>query len=275
MSDDIAFKLAQMSMLSTTLKEATTRRYFRTEFKQTKLGRSGKASCFFLFVYLFNLCGLLSGMIFVSVKQASGDYQCKSFTVNFNENVWRDAIIKLPNNEYEERNLLYSSFSGVYVQDGTSHNGRPVYIERSKFDATEFDTTSPHPFDPLYQITIPAKIQYCKSIKAWVFMHENIRKSKRGHDSDCPWLVRSETTNVYDIEDVQGPWQVWRGVIEMTDVQITCNECSDDDDCNLNGICKENGNCECFDDVEGKTFLGPHCEIILEDECRTIIGGEL
>lgn len=260
-------------MLSTTLKEATTRRYFSTDFKQTKLGRSGKASCFFMFVYFFNLCGLLSGMIYVSVKQSRGDFQCESISVNFNEDIWEKAIVKLPNDEYEKRILVYSYFSGVYVQDDTSHDGRPVYIERSKFDASEFDTISPYPTKPFHQVKIPAKIQYCKDIKSWVFIHENIRKSKR-HDSDCPWLLRSETTDAYDIEDVQGPWQVWRGLIETTDVQISCNECNDDDDCNLNGICEKNGRCECFDDVEGMTFLGTQCEVILENDCRTIIGGE-
>lgn len=36
----------------------------------------------------------------------------------------------------------------------------------------------------------------------------------------------------------------------------------------------EDGKCECYDDVEGVTFLGPHCEVRLKDECRTIYGGE-
>ena len=149
---------------------------------------------------------------------------------------------------------------------------------------------------------IPAKIQYCKSIRAWVFMHEYIQKSTRD-DSECPWLLRSEETEVYDIEEVQGPWQVWAGVISNTDgmyfrvphwncqtfllrvlshshvffdnlaVDIVCNQCNDDADCNLNGVCKEDGKCECFDDVEGVQFIGPHCEVLLKDECKTIYGG--
>ena len=275
-------------MLSARLKRATTRRYFRTEIKNTKFGRRDWASLLFLVVYLFNLSVLLGGMTYVSVKQANGDFQCKSITVKFSEDVWEDAIVKLPNNEYEEKTLIYSYFSGVYVQDGTRHDGRPVYIERRKFDGTKFDTTSPYPnasWDPLglgpstgfkmdLRIKTPAKIQYCKSIKSWVFMHENIRKSRR-QNSDCPWLLRSETTDAYDIEEIQGSWQVWQGVIATSDVRISCNECSNDDDCNLNGVCRENGSCECFDDVEGKTFLGPHCEGILKDHCHTVTGGEL
>ena len=273
MSDDIAFKLAQMSMLSIRLKEATTRRYFKTEFKQTMLGHTGRAKSFFTIIYFFNMCGLLAGMIYVSVNQANGDYQCKSITVNFNEDVWEDAIVKLPNQTFEERVLVYSYFNGVYVQDGTRHDGRPVYVERSKHDGTEFDTISPTHTGPINQVKVPAKIQYCKTYKAWVFIHENIFKSKL-YESDCPWLLRSEMTDGYDVKDVIGPWEVWQNVIETTDVRITCNECNDGDDCNLNGICKEDGSCECFNDVEGMTFLGQHCEVIVEDECRTIIGGE-
>ena len=43
---DIAFRLAQMNALSRRLKEATTRRYFRVEFKVSKLGRSRRISIF-------------------------------------------------------------------------------------------------------------------------------------------------------------------------------------------------------------------------------------
>ena len=71
-----------MSMLSASMKAATTRRYFRTEFKRSNPGQSGK-SAFFVAIYLLNLCGLLGGMIYVSVKQANGDFQCKSITANF------------------------------------------------------------------------------------------------------------------------------------------------------------------------------------------------
>jgi hypothetical protein len=262
-------------MLSTSMREATTRRYFKTKFVQSKLGRNRK-SLFFVAVYFVNLSGLLSGMVYVSLKQARGGYQCKSITVKFQEDIWEEPIVTSSNQEYEGVKLIYSYFNGVYVQDGNSHHGRPVYIERSKLDGTEYDTTLPENSPDLeaLKIKIPAKIKYCKSIKAWVFMHENIRKS-RGDNSDCPWLLRSDETEVYDIMDVKGPWQVWKGVIEMTDVRISCNWCDDDEDCNLNGICqKKDGSCKCYEDVSGVTFLGPHCEVRLKDECRTILGGE-
>mmetsp|Transcript_24187 Transcript_24187/g.41279 ORF Transcript_24187/g.41279 Transcript_24187/m.41279 type:complete len:672 (+) Transcript_24187:20-2035(+) len=266
---DIAFKLARMSMLSTSMKEATTRRYFRTEFRRPTLGWKAK-SFFFVAVYLFNLCGLLVGMIYVSVRQSRGDFQCKSITVKFREDIWREAIVG--SNPEDKRVLVYSNFNGVYAQDGSMHDGRPVYTERRKFDGTEFDTTPPS-FNPFnYTVVIPAKIQYCKIFRAWVFMHENIRRS-RDDNSDCPWLLRSEETGVFDIEEVnQMNWEVWQGVIETTDVRITCNECNDNEDCNLNGECKRDGSCDCSKDIDGRTFLGPHCEVILKDNCRTIIG---
>ena len=271
--DNVAFRLAQMSMLSTSMRAATTRRYFRTQFKRFNTGQSGK-SFLFVLIYLFNLCVLLGGMIYVTVKQANGAFQCQSITAKFQEDIWRRALV-LSNQGYERRILMYSSFNGVYVQDGNMHDGRPVYRERRKFDGTEFDTTLPSPNLLNTTVKIPAKIQYCSSISAWVFMHDNIRKSQRDDSSDCPWLLRSEETEVYDVEEVNGPWQVWQGVIETTEVQITCNQCADDADCNLNGVCEQDGTCECFQDVEGVSFFGPHCEVVLYDRCRTIFGGKL
>jgi len=261
-------------MLSTSVQEATTRRYFRTEFRRSQPGRSRKRY-FFIIVYVVNLCALLSGMVFVSVNQGNGEYQCKSITAKFREDIWREATVKVSEDEeeYEERVLMYSYFNGIYVQNGTMHDGRPVYFERRKLDGEEFDTTLPSSNPDGLSIIIPAKIQYCKIIKAWVFMHENIRKSKHD-DPDCPWLLRSQDTEVYDIEEVEGPWQVWQGVIDTTNVRIACNECGGKADCNLNGICKKNGECECSDNDEGQVFLGSHCEVILKDNCRTIVGGE-
>jgi hypothetical protein len=40
-------------------------------------------------------------------------------------------------------------------------------------------------------------------------------------------------------------------------------------------VCKNDGKCECYNDEEGVTFIGPHCEVRLKDDCRTIYGGEL
>ena len=122
--------------------------------------------------------------------------------------------MQVPGQDVEEMVLIYPYFNGMYNQDGSSHDGRPVYVEQNKFDNTPFDTTSPDEVN--IRVKVPAQIKYCKSIRAWVLMHEYIRKSTRD-DSECPWLLRSEETDAYDIEEIQGPWQVWAGVISKTD----------------------------------------------------------
>mmetsp|Transcript_21329 Transcript_21329/g.32560 ORF Transcript_21329/g.32560 Transcript_21329/m.32560 type:complete len:501 (-) Transcript_21329:217-1719(-) len=271
--DDISFNLARMGVFSKSLRVATTSKYFRTEFRrQTKVKRSKRIGFFLKAIYFINLMILLAAQIYVTVKQGNGDYQCKSITVIIKDEVWEESVVKMPGQESKAMVLVYPYFNGSYNQDGTSHDGRPVYVEQKKFDGTPFDTTSPDPVN--ISVKIPARIQYCKSIRAWVFMHEYVRKSPHHEDSECPWLLRSEETDVYDIEEVQGPWQVWAGVIGKTDVDITCNECNDNADCNLNGECKKDGKCECFKDVEGVQFIGQHCEVRLKDDCHTIYGGE-
>ena len=50
----------------------------------------------------------------------------------------------------------------------------------------------------------------------------------------------------------------------------SCNECTDDIDCNLNGQCVD-GKCDCNKE-DGITFMGMHCETKLPKECETIIG---
>lgn len=161
-----------------------------------------------------NLIALLAMQIHVTIKQSKGDYQCKSITVIIKDEVWEESIVKVPGKGIEKMVLIYSYFNGVYNQNGSSNDNRPIYVEQNKFDNTPFDAIS---IDPeIIPVKIPAEIKYCKSIRAWVFMHEHIRKSTHD-DSDCPWLLRSEETDVYDIEEVKGPWQVWAGVISRTD----------------------------------------------------------
>ncbi len=151
----------------------------------------------------------------VTIKQSKGDYQCKSITVIINDEVWEESIVRIPGKDVEEKMMLiYPYFNGVYNQNGSSHDNRPIYVEQNKFDNTPFDTISIDPEN--LPVKTPAEIKYCKSIRAWVFMHEYITKSTHD-DSDCPWLLRSEETDVYDIEEVEGPWQVWAGVISRTD----------------------------------------------------------
>mmetsp|Transcript_19848 Transcript_19848/g.33804 ORF Transcript_19848/g.33804 Transcript_19848/m.33804 type:complete len:668 (-) Transcript_19848:2283-4286(-) len=269
--DDIAFSLARMSVLSRRMKDATTCKYFWIEFNKSKLGQGKKLSIFLKGVYFFNLFGLLAGLVVVTVRQKAGHYTCKEITAKMPDRLWEDAHVKWPDGRNEDMILNYPYFNGVYKQDGSRRGRRPVYVEQNKFDGTSFDTEASFPeYLPGYEFKLGAKFMYCESLKAWVFTHEYISKSSDRDDSDCPWLLRSEETEVYDIEDVEGPWQIWAGVISDTTVAITCNECNTKADCNLNGECND-GTCKC-NNRDGVSFLGPHCEVRLRDQCRTIVG---
>ena len=65
---------------------------------------------------------------------------------------------------------LYTSdafFNGVYIKDDTQlQANRPIYVEASKKEFTP------------YEQVIPATISYCKEMNSYVFMHQDIRKSK-------------------------------------------------------------------------------------------------
>jgi len=157
-----------------------------------------------------------------------------------------------------------------------THENRPVYVEQKKSDRTPFDATAPL-YDPYhigignpYQDSIkPAEIKYCGGY--WIFSHDYIRRSRKDKsDETCAWLARSPKTAGFDLE-VDGKWQIWAGVILETDVTVRCNTCSDDIDCNLNGVCNESsGKCDCDVDDDA-VYLGSHCEVKLAEECRTII----
>ncbi len=146
----------------------------------------------------------------------------------------------------------------MYERDGTLAHGRPVYKERRKFDRQPYDTS----------VIVPAEIRYCADINSWVFVHEHIRKS--ADDSGCNWLLRSAETDEFDLLNVDGSWKVWVGVIDSTEVSVSCNICSENTDCNLNGQCVD-GSCKCFNDA-GAQFLGTHCETRLSVSCKSIIG---
>ena len=156
---DIAFTLARMSVLSRSMKEATIRKYFQLEFKKSKLGLSRKISLFLKAVYFLNLCAMVAGMCFVTIKQAEGAYQCPNLTARFPDNVWENGIVIWPDGRIEEMILNYPYFNGVYRQEG-SHDGRPVYVEMKKLDGTPFDTELAEGLE----LKVPAKFQYCKSI---------------------------------------------------------------------------------------------------------------
>jgi len=254
--DDIAFSLAKMDVFGKGLRRACTAKCFRAEFAKQRLGRNKNISIFLKAIYFFNLCVMLGYMGFVSIRQNNGYYHCSDITVDFGTTVWERELVTTSGQD-EERTLVYSNFNGDYEQSGF-HGGRPVYIEKTKFDRTHFETV------------VPAQIKYCEEIKAWVFTHENISKSKSSRKAGCNWLLRSPETTQFDLMNVVGNWRVWVGTIGKAEVNIACNECDDESDCNLNGQCIQ-GKCSC-DRVDGVQHLGTHCEVGLKDSCRTIIG---
>ena len=131
-----------------------------------RLGRNKRISIFLKATYFFNLCVMLGYMGFVSIRQNDGYYHCSDITVDFGTTVWEPALVTTSGQD-EEWTLVYSYFNGDYEQSGF-HGGRPVYKEKRKFDRTQFEVKK----------VVPAQIKYCKEIKAWVFTHENISKSK-------------------------------------------------------------------------------------------------
>ena len=162
--DDIAFSVAKMDVLGRTLKKATTQKCYRAEFQKQSFGRNNKITIALKAVYIINLLAALFGLTYITVRQAWGYYQCGSITITFGDDIWEDAVFKTPSGELKEMILLYSFFNGVYKIDG-SHEHRPIFREQNKFDDTPFKST------------VGAEIKYCKKERAWVFTHENLRKS--------------------------------------------------------------------------------------------------
>jgi hypothetical protein len=210
--DDIAFNLSRMSVLSKRMKDATTCKYFQMEFNKSKFGQGRKLSILLKGMYFINLFGLLAGMVYVTVRQQAGFYTCPEITAILPDKLWEKSIVRWPDSGIEEMVLNYPYFNGVYRQEGF-HDSRPVYVEMNKFNGEPFATEVPGETLALgigASAKLGAKFMYCKRLKAWVFTHEYIRKSRHDDDdSDCPWLLRSMETDVYDIEDVEGEWQIW------------------------------------------------------------------
>lgn len=200
-------------------------------------------------------------MLFVTMRQTSGHFQCKEITIDFGEGVWEDPLILMPDGSYNtDFTLIFSYFNGVYKQDGTS-NGRPVYKEMRKFDR--------EPFDDAGQFgVIPAVIKYSEDAGSWIFTHPLIKKSTTDDPESESWLLRSPETTEYDLLDVPGDWSIWLGVIDTSTVSYSCNRCNEDTDCNLNGNCID-GKCMCNRD-EGADYLGTHCQVKLKESCGTI-----
>ena len=131
----------------------------------------------------------------------------------------------------------------VYRKEEGSFDGHPRYVERNKNDGSEFAGRK------------GAEIKYCEEIGSWVFMHEDILPG----DNECSWLWKSHVTEEYDIlSTTDGAWEAWIGiegeVKPLAQVSITCNDCSEQSDCNHHGECRGE-RCECQSE-----YFGAHCE---------------
>ena len=255
--DDIAFSLSKMEVLGQRMQKACTAPAFSVEFEKAK-HHCRKQDALLKSIYFLNFGCFLAGLIVVSIRQSNGYLFCNSVTTEFQNEVWTGALALNPETgQWEDFTLVFSYFSGVYEQDGYLA-GRPVYREMRKFDR--------QPFDKDY--VVPAQISYCEEISAWVFRHDNIKKSN--DKSGCNWLLRSPETSEFDLLNVEGGWHIWVGTVETTNVLTSCNECSDNIDCNLNGQCVD-GKCDCNTE-DGLSYMGMHCETKLSKDCETIIG---
>ena len=130
-----------------------------------------------------------------------------------------------------------------------------------------------------------------------------IYRNKTDDVDPCPWLLRSPETETFNLLDVEGKWDLWAGDIVKAEVAAVCNECTDNYDCNLNGVCNMSSKkCECNyeDGVQylGEPFValvfflfqclveiiqaffsivisnsqGLHCEVKLPSQCHNILG---
>ena len=94
----------------------------------------------------------------------------------------------------------------------------------------------------------------------------------------CSWLVKSQTTESYDLIHVgkENHWFVWKGLIESNQkVSIECNGCRDNSDCNYNGECLGR-ECVCNEGYFGALcqFTKPcnvvRCEWLVIDICFSL-----
>ena len=85
-------------------------------------------------------------------------------------------------------------------------------------------------------------------------------------------LLRSEDTTEFDLLNVGSQWRIWISRISTTTLTYTCNECNENSDCNLNGVCTDEGECVCDTGVKTQ-YMGTHCEVKLKNDCGLLRGG--
>jgi hypothetical protein len=274
--DDVIFELCRRGFFSRRLKLAANQEHaINCSSGSSSRGVRKWSKRIIRFVYFSTIVVMCVGLSYITAKQPEGTYGCTSIMVRFGDEVWEDSWVELDqqcttNSDcsngnqkcfqglcHEPRLLIYSHFNGRYTQDGTIAE-RPRYVEMNKEKG-----------EP-YKSTIPAEIIYCEDIEAWVLMHPKIKTSVDSEDqNECQWLLRSEQTEDFDIEELsEGYWRLWDGkIVDDYKIDIDCAECANDSHCNYMGTCVEepglDQSCECF---PGR--FGVFCQF--ETPCDTI-----
>jgi len=242
--DDHSFALAKRGFFGKTMLIATSKQIHLDITGERGMSSGNWVHRFARIFYFCNALAMLSGLVVITVNQYNGQYRCESLTVNFDEEIW-DAAHVGDDESTKETLLLYSHFSGTYVENGTA-DGYPKYTEQNKRDNRNFVNT------------IGAEIRYCRELGAWVFSHPNIKTSRNAEEeNECSWLMRSPETLTFDIEYAASfAWNVWLGEIESSNgLSISCNECVDRSDCSYHGVCS-NRQCQCEE-----THFGYQCQL--------------
>ncbi|KAL7461130.1 hypothetical protein ACHAXS_001558, partial [Conticribra weissflogii] len=233
---------------------ATKQKYFISEFERKSFVRFQKTNLFLKAMYLFNLFISLGGVLYVTILQRSGHFQCSKITVKFGDDVWEKAVVKQVDGSLKQMVLVYSFFNGVYVASSNlTSGGRPVYVEQ-RWCRLKSNTAK------------RSKHGYSHTKISRNRIHPMIQAVLRG----------------FNLLEVSGYWSVWKGVIEYSEFSAVCNECFDDTGmyfaghfaafgrfrakCNLNGACT---NRKCICDPKSQ-HIGTHCEHQLP--CRKLHG---
>ncbi|KAL7469751.1 hypothetical protein ACHAXS_010855 [Conticribra weissflogii] len=212
--DDVIYGLSKRGFFGRGLKVATNRTHCLVKASTTEATVKIKerlilwANRLIRLVYLFNGGLMIAGLLVLSIKQQNGDFRCQSMSVEFGDNLWEEAVIILDDGTFENRLLLYSHFSGIYVENGT-HDGRPKYTEQNKERGVPFPPKSftakaslarivgwsNSPFSPDFFAYFASENLFCDKIddEAWVFRHERIRTSTNEENEKYPSLAMNAT----------------------------------------------------------------------------------
>ena len=226
--------------------------------------------------YFVNALIMICGLAVITTSQSKGLFRCKSLTVTFDEEIWDSANVVVyvdGNSETEDELLIYSWFTGTYIENGVScltmfyfkyttyiaklttecdsssrtqtHDGYPKYSEQNKIDNKGFVNT------------VGAELLYCGDLGAWVFRHPDIKTSPNGEEeNECNWLMRSPEISTYDIEFAASfNWFVWLGeIVPSNGLTVSCNECTLDQGrsgCSYRGTCSASLECQCEEGAFG------------------------